>query len=175
LSSSRTKRHVAPFVGPSWHIAAVWLLIALIAQVTIVHYVAIRDVVPSCVLVVVVWYSVRAGVRRAAIFGLIAGLCEDALAAQTGGAWTISTTLTAVATSLLARGFFADSIPLVGLVTGVATLLRALFFWTTMALEGYPPGLGAMHLREALFQAALNVIVMIVAMLAVRRFDTTGA
>src|SRR5947209_4525696 len=123
MAQSRSpRRHVAPFVGPSWHIAAIYLGLALLAQSTIVHYVSIRGVVPSLVLVVVVWYAIRADARRAAIFGLIAGACEDALGGSTGAAWTISTTLTAATTSMLSRGFFADSTPLVSAITAVATL-----------------------------------------------------
>lgn len=148
-----------------------WLLGALVLQATLVHYLALRGVVPSLVLVVVVWYAIRVDARRAAIYGLIAGVCEDVLSAQTGAAWTISTTVTAIATSLLSRGFFADSVPLVGAMTAVATLLRMLIFWAVMALEGYPPGLGSEHVHHAAMQAVLNVAVMIAAMLVVRRFD----
>ena len=72
---------------------------------------------------------------------------------------------------MFSRGFFADSIPLAATVTVIATLIRALLFWTVMSLEGYPAGLGAMHLREALFAALLNVVVMIAAILVARRFD----
>ncbi|HEX3457870.1 MAG TPA: rod shape-determining protein MreD [Candidatus Baltobacteraceae bacterium] len=174
MSSSRDKPHVAPFVGPAWSVAAAWLALALLAQATVVHYLAIRNVVPSFVLVVVVWYAIRVDARRAAIYGLVAGLCEDALSAQTGAAWTIATTLGALVASVLSRGFFADSIPLASGIVLVVTLLRALIFWTVMALGGYPGGLGAMHLREALLQAALNVAVIVAAMLVLRRFDAAA-
>ena len=93
------------------------------------------------------------------------------MAAGTGAAWTISTTLTATLTSVLSRGFFADSTPLVSLATVVATLLRALLFWTVMSLEGYPGGLAGAHFHQALWQALLNVVVMILAMLVARRFE----
>jgi rod shape-determining protein MreD len=175
LSSSRSKPHVAPFVGPPWHIAAAWLLLAVLAQATIVHYLAVRGVVPSLVLVVVVWYAVRVDVRRAALYGLAAGLCEDVLASTTGAAWTLSTIATATLASVLSRGFFADSIPLAAAVTVIATLVRALLFWTIMSFEGYPPGLASMHLRQALLATALNVAVMIVAMLVARRFNVRTA
>jgi rod shape-determining protein MreD len=158
-------------VGPSWYVAAAWLASALAAQATVVHYFAIRNVVPSFVLVVVVWYAVRVDTRRAALYGLVAGLCEDALAAQTGAAWTISTSVAAVAASLLSRNFFADSIPLVTGITIIATLMRALLFWIVMALFGYPAGLGAMHLHHALIQSVLNVVVIVAAMLLARRFQ----
>ncbi len=140
------------------------------AQVTVVHYVAFHFAVPSFVLIVVIWYAIRVDAQRATLYGLAAGLCEDALAPQTGAAWTISTTLCATLTSLLSRGFFSDSIPLVSAVTAVATLLRALLFWTVMRLFGYPAGLGTIHYHEALISAVLNVCVMVIAMLVARRF-----
>ena len=139
-----------------------------------VHYLAIRNVVPSLVLVVVVWYAIRVDARRAAIYGLVAGLCEDALSAQTGAAWTIATTAAALAASVVSRSFFADSIPLASSIVLVVTLLRAMIFWIAMALNGYPSGLGAMHLREALLQGALNIVVIVAVMLVLRRFDAAA-
>ena len=112
LSSSRSKPHVAPFVGPRWYVAAAWLVAGVVAQATVVHYLALRNVVPSVVLVVVVWYAIRVDARRAALYGFDRGFCEDALSAATGAAWTISTCFSAVLASMLSRGFFADSIPL---------------------------------------------------------------
>ncbi len=169
------KPHIAPFVGPAWYVAGAWLALAVVVQVTIVHYLAIRNVVPSFVLVVVVWYAIRVDARRAAVYGLAAGFCEDALSAQTGAAWTVSTCLTAMLASRLSRGFFADSIPLVSAITVVATLVRALIFWVVMALSGYPPGLATMHFHEAVAQAAFNVAIIVGAMLVARRFDVSPA
>lgn len=165
------KPHVAPFVGPAWYVAAAWLTAALAAQATVVHYIAIRGVVPSFVLVVVVWYAIRVDALRAAVYGLVAGLCEDALSAGTGAAWMIATALSALLASRLSRGFFADSIPLASAIVVVMTLARSLLFWTAMALSGYPPGLGTMHFRESLLQSALNAVVIVLAMSIARRFD----
>ena len=49
--------HEAPFVGPPWWVAGGWLALALLAQVTVLHFVAIRNVEPSLVIVAVVWYA----------------------------------------------------------------------------------------------------------------------
>jgi rod shape-determining protein MreD len=171
VARNSSKPHVAPFVGPPWYLAAAWLAAAVAAQATAVHYFAVRGVVPSLVLVVVVWYSMRADALRATIYGLAAGLCEDALSAQTGAAWMIATGLAALLASRLSRGFFADSIPLATMIVVLATLLRALIFWSVMAFSGYPPGLGTMHFHEAVVQAALNAVIIVVAMLVARRFD----
>lgn len=169
--SSRTKQHTAPFVGPPWYVAAAWLALALVAQSTVVHALAIHNVVPSLVLAVVVWYAIRVDARRAALYGFIAGFCEDALSGGTGAAWMLSTGLSAIVASVLSRGYFSDSIPLVAVITTIATLLRALVFWVAMALGGYPTGLGTIHLHEAALAACLNVAAIVAAMLVVRRFD----
>lgn len=139
------------------------------------HHLAVRNVVPSLVLVVVVWYAIRVDGVRAVAYGLFAGLCEDALSAQSGASWMVATGAAALLASRLSRGFFADSIPLAAGVTVVATLVRELIFWIAMALSGYPPGLGAMHFHEALFESALNAVVIVAAMLLVRRFEVAKA
>ena len=161
----------APVAAPVWWVAAVYLAIALIVQMEILHFVTVRGAQPSIVLVIVVWYALHSDIRSAAIFGLVAGLCEDALGAQTGGAWTISTTLTAVFAGALTRWFFADSIPVVAGVVVAATLLRRMVFWVVMALQGYPAGYARLHLHEALWEALLNVIFTVAALLIVRRYE----
>lgn len=171
MSLFRGKPQAAPFVGPPWYVAAAWLIVAVLAQATLVHAVAIRGVVPSLVLVAVVWYAIRVDAGRAVLYGLAAGLCEDALSAQSGAAWTIATSLSALLVSVLSRGFFADSIPLVIVITVVATLVRALLYWVVAAFGGYPSGLGLMHLHEAVLASALNAVVIVVVMLLGRRFD----
>jgi len=135
------------------------------------HLFNVRNVEPSLVLVAVVWYSIRVDPWQAAAYGLVAGVAEDVLSYGTGGAWTISTTAVALVASSISRGFFADSIPLVGTITFVATLVRQLIFWVAMGFEGYPSGLGMMHFREALFEGVLNAAVMTLVILINRRFD----
>jgi cell shape-determining protein MreD len=97
---------------------------------------------------------------------------EDVLATGTGGAYTIATTLVAIAVSAVRRGFFADSFPLLATITIVATLLRQLIFWTVMAFEGYPSGLSGVHFHQALVQSVLNGLTMMFVMAVARRFDS---
>jgi rod shape-determining protein MreD len=151
-------------------VSAAWLALALLAQACIMHLLAIRNVSPSLVLVAVVWYAIRVEPWRAAAYGCAGGIVEDLLSYHTGGAWTISTTTVALIASFISRGFFADSIPLLATFAFVATLVRQLIFWVTMGFEGYPSGLGAMHFHEALFEAVLNALVMMLVMLIARRY-----
>ncbi|MGB6985047.1 MAG: rod shape-determining protein MreD [Candidatus Aquilonibacter sp.] len=152
--------------------SAGWLALALLAQACIMHLLVIRNVEPSLVLVAVVWYAIRVEPWRAAAYGCAGGIIEDLLSYHTGGAWTISTTAVALAVSLISRGFFADSIPLLATFTFAATLVRQLIFWVTMGFEGYPSGLGMIHFHEALFEALLNALLMMLVILVARRFDS---
>lgn len=138
-------------------------------QATIVHYAAIRGAEPSVVLVVVVWLAMRSGVRRAALFGFLAGLGEDVLSFDGALTWTLATTPVAVAASLPTRRFFEDSAPLFAIVTAAATLLRALLYWSAKSLEGYPSGVATLHFHKALEQALLNALLAIVAVAVARR------
>jgi rod shape-determining protein MreD len=138
------------------------------------HYVRIRNVEPNLVLVGVVWYAIRVDAWRAAAFGLVGGFAEDLLAYGTGGAWTVSMTAVALLASTITRGFFADSIPLVATITLAATVVQRLIFWVTMGFEGYPSGLGMMHFHDALFEALLNALMMMVVMIVNRRIDTNA-
>ena len=141
---------------------------ALVAQVTFLHFMTLRGATVSVVLIVVIWFAILADARRAAIFGFAAGFCEDMLSLGTGGAWTISTTITALLAGTLSRAFFADSIPLVTGIVVVLTLVRELVFWTVMKAQGFPPGLGTFHFHQALWQALLNAIFVVAVMLIYR-------
>jgi hypothetical protein len=153
---------------PEWWRAALYLLLALFAQIELAHYVTFRGAEVSAVVAVVVWYSLRADFLYAGAFGVVAGLCEDAFSAQTGIAWTVATPLTALFVSWLSRWFFADSIPAFAGVVIVATLLRRMLFWVAMALQGYPPGYARLHLHQALWEALLNALLVTALMLAAR-------
>lgn len=150
---------------------ALWVLAALVAQTTIAHYVRVRGVAPSFILVAVIWYAIRVDSRSAALFGLGAGVLEGIVSPAFAGGWTLSTTFAAIVASLISRGFFADSLPLVAVITLATTLARQLAFWIVMAFAGYPGGLGVMHFHQALIEAPYNAIVMMAAMLVARRFD----
>jgi rod shape-determining protein MreD len=175
LSSYRSRVQFERRVAPTWYICAGWLLLAVLAQVCVMHLLRIRNVEPSLILVAVIWYSIRVEAWRAATYGLAAGVAEDLLTYGTGGAWTIATTSVALLASFMTRGFFADSIPLVATITLVATVAQRLIFWVAMGFEGYPSGLGMMHFHEALIEAALNAVVMTIVMIVNRRIDSRYA
>jgi cell shape-determining protein MreD len=166
--NTRTGPASAPIAAPSWWTAGFYLLVALFAQIELMHYVSVRGAEASAVLVVVVWYALRADLLHAAAFGLAAGLCEDIFSAQTGVAWTVATPITALFVSWLSRWFFADSVPILAGMVVIATLLRRMVFWVVMALEGYPAGYARIHLHAALWEALLNAVLVTVLLLLAR-------
>jgi rod shape-determining protein MreD len=160
---------------PEWWVAALALVAALIAQVEFGHYFMLRGAQMSAVLVTVVWYALRANAFNAAVFGLIAGICEDAFSAQTGVAWSVATPLAALLVNWLSRWFFADSIPAVAGVVILATLLRRMVFWIAMALQGYPPGYARLHLHQAMWEALFNALLAAILIVIARAREARSA
>lgn len=171
LSSYRSKATESPVHGIPWWHAGLLLAAALLLQVEIAHSITLRGGTLSLVLLAVVWYAMHVPSREALVFGLIAGLCEDALSAGTGAAWTLSTVLTALAVSRAGRIFFADSVPVLFCVVIAATLLRQLVFWIVMATQGYPSGYATLHTHQALWEALLNGMFVLLAALTVQFFN----
>lgn len=169
--NTRTGPDSAPIAAPVWWLGGLYLLLALFAQIELMHYATFRGAEPSLVLIVLVWYALRADLLHAAAFGFIAGLCEDAFTALPPGAgagWIAALPITALFVSWLSRWFFADSIPAMGAMVVVSTLLSRMLFWIVMALQGYPPGHARIHLHQALWEALLNAILVGILMLAAR-------
>jgi rod shape-determining protein MreD len=169
--NTRTGPASAPITAPDWWVAALYLLGALLVQIELMHYVSVRGAEPSLVLIVLVWYALRADLLQAAVFGFIAGLCEDAFTALPSGmgaGWLAVLPFTALFVSWLSRWFFADSIPAMSAVVVVATLFSRMLFWVMMAVQGYPTGYARLHFHQALWEALLNGILVAVLMLAAR-------
>jgi rod shape-determining protein MreD len=130
-----------------WRAAAIWLFVAGFLQATVVHYVAFRGAVPSLIFLVVATYALRSGTAGAILLGAAGGLLDDALAGSSGAAWTISTTVSALAISIAARLLFAESPSIFAIVVVVASLLREGLYWAVISLQGLPVGLG-MHFTK---------------------------
>jgi rod shape-determining protein MreD len=152
---------------PPWGAAFAALAVALIAQSTVLHALRFRGGTLSFVLLIVVWFAVRAGTARGAFFGLIAGACEDALAGITGAAWTIATPLAAVLAARTVRGIGSANPLLFAAVVALTSLFRTFACWFVVRAEGLPLGLDLADVHAALWSAALNAIVATVALLAV--------
>ncbi|MFN2459079.1 MAG: rod shape-determining protein MreD [Candidatus Velthaea sp.] len=148
-------RSIEIVTGPSLLPTIGWAALAVLAQTTFAPYLMYRGAVPSFVTIAIVLYAIRAGARRGAVLGIIAGALEDVFAG-TGGAWTVASTIVALGVGAVARGFFSDGFPMLGALVAITVLARDTVFWLVMRLEGYPPGLATAHAHTAIVQAALT-------------------
>ncbi len=161
MSFRSNDREIAAVSAPSTAIAIVALAVAAVLQATVLHALAIRNAVPSLVVIVVVLYALRVGTKRGLLIGALGGLFEDALSGGTGGSWTLSTALIAVVAGAASRFFFSDSTPALIIAVTLGSLLRSAFFWATMSFGGYPAGLASAHLHTAILQALYTTVVAV--------------
>ncbi len=153
---------VAPAYVPEppvwWHVA-LSLVAALIVQSAFAPFLAVRGGTVSFVTLLVGWYATRVGTLRGFTFGLVAGLCEDALAGTTGVGWTFSTALAGAVAGRVANTWAAD-LRLV-LVCGVAALGLARFaaFAVIEQMLGRPLASPVAAAHAALWQALLDAAV----------------
>lgn len=141
-------------------------------QATIVHFIAVRGAVPSLIFLVVATYSLRSGPAGAILIGAAGGLLDDTLAGNTGAAWTIATTLSALLVSGAARVLFTDSPSIFAALVVAAALVREAIFWAALSLEGFQVGLGAHYAKIALASATYTALVGLVVIWARWRFAT---
>jgi rod shape-determining protein MreD len=132
------------------------LVLAALAQTTVLHGLGVHGGVPSLVLLVVAWFSARAGAWRGALFGLAAGLLEDALAGWTGAAWMLATPLAAALVGRIGRTSFGDTIFVLVPLVGLASLLRTFAFWLALRALGRPFVVDDFTLHAALWSAVFN-------------------
>jgi rod shape-determining protein MreD len=169
-SFSRNRfRSVEIVSGPALLPTIGWTVLAVFVQTMFAQFLTYRGAVPSFVTIAVVLYALKAGARRGAVLGIIAGLLEDCFAGS-GGAWTIATTLTALAAGAVSRGFFSDGFPMLGAIVALAIILRDTLFWSVMSIEGYPRGLATAHAHATLWQAAITGSCAIAYLIARARF-----
>lgn len=156
---------VAPAYVPTppvaWHVALV-LVAALLLQSTFAPLLALRGGTVSFVMLLVAWYATRVGTLRGFTLGLVAGLCEDALAGTTGVGWTFSTALAGAFAGRVANTWAAD-LRLV-LVPGVAALGLARFaaFAVIEQMLGRPLASPVAAAHAALWQALLDAAIALV-------------
>jgi len=170
-SSRSSFRSIEVVEGPALWPTVGLTVLAVFLQTMFAQFVSFRGATPSLVTIAVVLYAAKVGARRGVLFGIIAGVLEDCFAG-TGGAWTIATTLTALAVGGISRTFFSDGVAMLAALVAIAILLRDAIFWVVMSLAGYPRGFAVAHLHAALWQALLTGTCAIVYLLLRPRFIT---
>jgi rod shape-determining protein MreD len=160
---------MAALDAPPWRWSFGALALALLAQATVLNLLHVHGGALSVVLLVTVWFAARAGVWRGALFALIAGACEDAVAGNTGAGWTFATPIAAVLGGRIVRAVDSDNPLLFGAVVALAALVRLLAF--RLILQAQDPGAGfdGAGLHAALWSAALDGVVASIVLIVVPR------
>ena len=173
LSSFRSNaRQHAVRIPTDWRGVAIWLFVAGFLQTTVVHFIAFRGAVPSLIFLAVATYALRAGPAGAMLIGCAGGLLDDTLAGNTGAAWTIATTFSALVISASARVLFTDSPSIFAVLVAVVALVREAVFWATLSLEGFPAGLGTHFVKIAVASALYTAVIALIVIWARWRFAT---
>jgi len=134
-----------------WQLALV-LAGALVFQSTIAPHLLVRGTFPSLVCLIVVWFGLRSGTAAGAVFGLIAGLAEDALGTS-GAAWTVSTAIVGALAGRLGSTAIVESLWLLVPTYGALGIMRFAIFSIAMKLQGTPVPLIGPHWHAELWRA----------------------
>lgn len=161
---TKAPAYVAP--PPTPLVAAIALGVALALGASAPPLLRFRGGTVSPVLLVAIWYAMRAGALRGATFGLIAGACEDALTGTSGVAWTFATALACALAGRVTGTWFADLRSAVVPTVAALALVRAAVAVVIMAAQGHRIGLPSRALHGVLYGAALDAAVALVVLVA---------
>lgn len=168
-SSRNNYRSIEVVAGPALAPTIGLTILAVFIQTMFAQFVTFHSAVPSLVTIAVVLYAAKVGARRGAILGIVAGVLEDSFAGS-GGAWTIATTLTALAVGGISRTFFSDGFAMLSALVAIAVLMRDALFWVVMSIQGYPRGFAGAHLHAALWQAGMTGVCTLLYLVVRSRF-----
>jgi len=153
----------------SWRWGFAALIVALLAQTTVLHGFTVRGGTISFAFLVVLWFATGAGTARGAFFGLIAGALEDAVSGASGVAWTFATPIAAAAAARIVTATGWDHPLFLGLVAAVAVALRSIVFWLVLRAEQPLVALDSHAVHAALWSVALDALAVVLATSAFRR------
>ena len=102
------------------------IALAVVLQSTLLHWVAIRGVIPDLGLIILVFVAIRRGSMTAQLSGFATGMIEDVLSLSPLGFHAFIRTLVGFLYGLTVGSIFVDPILMPVLLTIVATLFKAL-------------------------------------------------
>ncbi len=102
------------------------IALAVVLQSTMLHWVAIRGVIPDLGLIILVFVAIRRGSMTAQLSGFAAGVIEDLLSLSPLGFHALVRTVVGFLYGLTVGSIFVDPILMPVLLTIVATAFKAL-------------------------------------------------
>jgi rod shape-determining protein MreD len=102
------------------------IALAVVLQSTLLHWVAIRGVIPDLGLIILVFVAIRRGSMTAQLSGFASGVVEDFLSLSPLGFHAFIRTVVGFVYGLTVGSIFVDPILMPVLLTIAATLFKAL-------------------------------------------------
>ena len=102
------------------------IALAVVLQSTLLHWVAIRGVIPDLGLIILVFVAIRRGSMTAQLSGFATGVVEDFLSLSPLGFHAFIRTLVGFLYGLTVGSIFVDPILMPVILTIIATLFKAL-------------------------------------------------
>jgi rod shape-determining protein MreD len=102
------------------------IALAIVLQSTLLHWVAIRGVIPDVGLIILVFVAIRRGSMTAQLSGFATGVIEDLLSLSPLGFHAFMRTVIGFLYGLTVGSIFVDPILMPVLLTVIATLFKAL-------------------------------------------------
>lgn len=139
------------------------LALGFVLQVAVAPYLAIGDIVPNFLLLVVVTLALVEGAGWGAATGFVAGLMFDLIGTGPVGPMALVLSVVGYATGALQANMFAEGWLLPLTVLGAASLTVELAYWLILALLGLTSGFWhafvTVMLPEALYNVALGLLI----------------
>lgn len=149
-------------LGVSRHI--LYLLLAFVLQTTWVHYLAIFDIQPDLILLVLVFVAIAGGHLEATALGFVVGLCQDAYSPADLGLNALCKSLIGFAVGLGRGRLMADTIQVQVLIVVAAVAIHDLIYFaghSGVALSAVPYSMVRYGLGRALYTALLASILAV--------------
>lgn len=102
------------------------IALAVVLQSTLLHWVAVRGVIPDLGLIVLVFVAIRRGSMTAQLSGCVSGVVEDVLSLSPLGFHAFIRTVVGFLYGLTEGGIFVDPILMPVLLVVIATIFKAL-------------------------------------------------
>jgi rod shape-determining protein MreD len=114
------------------------IALAIVLQSTLLHWVAVRGVIPDLGLIVLVFVAIRRGSMTAQLSGFASGVVEDVLSLSPLGFHAFIRTMVGFLYGLTVGSIFIDPILMPVILIIIATLLKALISSLLVAFLSIP-------------------------------------
>lgn len=135
---------------------------ALILQSTLLKLVAIRQIQPDLILLVLFYVALMEGSYGATIVGFCTGLVQDVYSPQTLGLNALCKSLVGFGLGYCQRGIFVESLVARALILFAAVLVHDVLYFLVSSWPGVGRGLGqvlGIGLPTALYTAILGYVI----------------